>query len=121
MNVLKELELARSMLNKKNQEFSTQVTLEQMPLSEVVTSVENDENSETQSICSDWVDTESIISTEFEVVTPKRNRKPPRRLSLSLIPKQKKRKGTSKTKTCHSFQNSSTNRESLVLQALILN
>ena len=83
--------------------------MDQVSHIDVVLHEEEMDNSDDQPVFLEWSDSESNKSADFEVVTPKRNRKPPRRLSLSLIPKQKKKKGTNKTKPCNSSQISSGN------------
>ena len=103
VDMLKKLELARISLNAKNLNSSDHNKEDEIQQSdEIELSVENPELVE-------WKDDESIASDDIVVITPKRSRRPPKRLSLSMKQKNKptKKKGTNKAKPCDSSQSNS--------------
>ncbi|CAN6361149.1 unnamed protein product [Urochloa humidicola] len=87
IDIMRDLELARQALNKKEVETKDQLEVEGQE------SEENNVEIQAENL-SEWLseETSDVELEEFTVVTSKRNRKPPNRLSLSGIkPKNKKK------------------------------
>ena len=91
INLLRDLEQARLSLNRKNV-CNIEPIVEDTSLHNHV----NENNDDSVSDLVEWNDVASNASDDFILVTPKRNRRPPNKLILS-VPKKKKR--ISKTKT----------------------
>ena len=91
INLLRDLEQARLSLNRKNV-CNIEPVVEDTSLHNHV----NENNDDSVSDLVEWNDVASNASDDFILVTPKRNRRPPNKLILS-VPKKKKR--ISKTKT----------------------
>ena len=104
VDLLKDLELTRILLNKKNQEDV------EKPVSENPQQIDDSEIIILNSDTLEWKDDESIASDDFVTVTPKRNRRPPKRLSISIAPKKKKKKGSNKEKPCQNPQSANPNK-----------
>ena len=95
INLLKELEHARNLLTQKN-EMATNSN--NIPSSPPIS-----EPNQTEDVLEllDWEDDTSHVSIESHILSTKRIRKPPRRLSFSV---SKKKKGISKRKACNHSQ-----------------